>query len=251
MDGGLSQTPWLLLPWLGVMIVYEQIGCFGSFMKKKLVTYPLLKRQYHGWLLDAVRALGDLHDVSKYISEGELKTSNEQYTSWARSHLELLNRHLDPTLGRFGIFISGSRSEGINTAYPESDIDMAIVSDNKETLDSIYRILPNIYSSEFGVPQENIHRLVTKAGLPIVYVENFVRTEDMDIHKLDFSFRTWEQHNTILKGIAENKQAIFGESGTNQYTNVMRLLYLHKNQNGRFEDLYNSGKFWMRILNQK
>ena len=182
-----------------------------------------------------------LETSSDYLSLDILFKSNQAYVQWFEGHSRQLALLLPDSVS---IYLTGSRSFGL--AYPESDIDFAIVSKDQKALDDVYQILDKVYQSPpFNVKGGQIWKGKTNSGRPAFNVKHFFKDDQLDIHKLDISFRTREIHEDISSCV---EHSIIKVLPTNElrerYINVMRFL------NGPFGDqnLYSCCKDWLRVL---
>jgi hypothetical protein len=177
----------------------------------------------------------------------ECRADNARYVRWFEdTHRPMLLARLAGLLGKYRVVLTGSRSTGL--AYPESDMEYAVVVPDDMPLEERMKLAKSI--SEFYMiwvleqkmpAGTEIKCFSTKAGLPLVIISNF-KSAEIPLTKLEMTIRMECQQ----KKITDNDE-VFLSSHTEQelfeYIQAMRAAYLSGDQK-KYMEL----KEWQRVL---
>ena len=189
---------------------------------------------------------------NELVSRAECIETSKVIREWFAHHLPELRE----ATGHDGIIeITGSRREGVDLAYPKSDLDFAIVA---PTLTDLALISDNLLRShDQGRIYRDliIERKFTRAGLPWCPIEGFTdtfvdkdgKTVTIGPIRLDITFRLTDIHwliqNHVEKAMTEKFKGDIG--AIEKYINEMRIL----SETDMAE--YNVRKDWLRVLPSK
>lgn len=158
---------------------------------------------------------------------------NKRYLTWFEKFTEGLTNIFPEFNER--IVLTGSRSFGL--AYPESDLEFAIITPTDEQEETFQKI-----SDYFKLTHE-VKETKTKAGLYLLTIHKF--ETNPNVWKLEITLRTKEQQELISNHINKTLSS-WTEEQKLDYINNIRNDYLNSN-----EESYNQRKSWLRVLPQK
>jgi len=154
---------------------------------------------------------------------------NECFSKWLMKGIS--------SLSEYKISLTGSRS--VNLAYPQSDLEFAIVVPNSTSESEKENILSNIYKFyELNNWAESYVQLKTKAGLLLLIAKN----TQSGMWKLETTIRTEKEHDLIqdnMNNVVEN----WSEKTRLDYILSMQKAFLDKDEAKMFEM-----KKWMKVL---
>jgi hypothetical protein len=166
-----------------------------------------------------------------------LVKNNQTWVNWFNEYFcEWLFQGI-PSLSKYKISLTGSRS--VDLAYPQSDLEFAIVVPDLISETEKEKILPDICKFyERNNWAESYSQLKTKAGLLLLIAKN----TKSGMWKLETTVRTETEHNLIQDNMNKIVRT-WSEETRLEYILNMQKAFLDKDEAKMFEM-----KKWMKVL---
>ena len=175
------------------------------------------------------------------------RDDNKRFVDWFYNvHRPLVVEALGFEHRKEDVVLTGSRSTGL--AYPNSDMEYAVIVDDATTEDErgeiatqmlmVYNILNG--RGEFGTRDLRAKQIKTKAGLPLLILTNLVLAE-LPLTKLEMTVRTRSQQAKIVAN-----DAIFLQRPEEELFRYIQDI--EKAHNEGNQERYLQLKEWQRVL---